>query len=82
MAYTTRVALQYPNGRSHTEILTTPSELTRGSEFDLYGHHWQVVGWEAPSRSRFTNLTRTMLCSSETSPVRPEHELRRCGRMR
>lgn len=69
MAYTTRVALQYPNGRSHIETLTTPTELTRGSEFDLYGHHWQALGWDTPFRGRFTNSPPTMVCNSEQRRV-------------
>jgi hypothetical protein len=36
------VVLEYPNGRSHEQVLR--GTLTPGAEFDLYGRRWQVVG--------------------------------------
>ena len=38
------VSLQYPNGRIYETSYPTAVELGPGSEFDLHGRHWQVVG--------------------------------------
>lgn len=68
MSYTTRVMLKYPNGQTHDEILMTSLLLEPGAEFDLYGRHWQAIGWAATSRSRFNYVPQSMLCSSQMSP--------------
>jgi len=38
------LSLQYSNGRIYETSYLTSVELTRGSEFDLHGRHWRVVG--------------------------------------
>ena len=38
------VSLQYPNGRIYETSYESSVELRPGSEFDLHGRHWLVVG--------------------------------------
>ncbi len=37
------ISLRYPNGRVHEAILTTPTALTPGDQFDMYGRQWNAV---------------------------------------
>jgi hypothetical protein len=68
MSYTTRVTLKYPNGQTHDELLMTSVLLEPGSEFELYGRHWQAIRWAATSKSRFNYVPQSMLCSSHMTP--------------
>jgi hypothetical protein len=38
------VSLQYSNGRIYETSYVSSVELKPGSEFDLHGRHWLVVG--------------------------------------
>jgi hypothetical protein len=39
-----RVTLKYPNGRKHEAVLTCAQAPTKGTEFEMHGHTWRVVG--------------------------------------
>lgn len=39
-----RVALRYPNGRIHETVYNTTRPMERGTEFEMHGHTWRVVG--------------------------------------
>ncbi len=40
-----RLSLQYPNGRSHSvEWADETTKLAPGTEFELYGRRWRVIG--------------------------------------
>ena len=46
------VALQYPNGRIHETVHHAALGMEPGTEFEMYGHRWRVVGLlEQPHRS-------------------------------
>jgi len=38
------IELRYEKGRSHEMTLSTTQKLGPGSEFDLFGRHWRIVG--------------------------------------
>ena|SRR5713101_3811170 len=38
------VALRYPNGRIYETVYDTVRPIEGGTEFELYGHTWRVVG--------------------------------------
>jgi hypothetical protein len=59
--YITRIVLRYPNGRLHEESLTTCGPLDAGSDFELYGHAWRVVGETVP-RSRYDHAPVRFVC--------------------
>ena len=39
-----QVALQYPNGRIHQTVYDTTRPIERGTEFEMHGRRWRVVG--------------------------------------
>ena len=55
------ISLEYPNGRIHETSLTASEDLQPGSEFDLHGRRWRVVGLKRPLRGRGDTPSR-MLC--------------------
>jgi hypothetical protein len=49
------VTLEYPNGRRHDTVLHRDRAPTPGTEFEMHGHSWRVVGLidtEHPDRLR------------------------------
>lgn len=53
------VSLEYPNGRIHEASVAM--ELEPGTEFDLYGRHWQAIGLLRP-RGATRRTPLRMLC--------------------
>jgi hypothetical protein len=39
-----RVALTYPNGRTHEAVLDRAEALNPGTVFEMYGRRWRVDG--------------------------------------
>jgi hypothetical protein len=64
------ISLQYPNGRVHDAVLTTPGELKPGQAFDLHGRHWNAVALTKLPRG--SAAARRMLCRSSAGPLPPE----------
>jgi hypothetical protein len=46
------IELRYAKGRTHEMTLTSTEKLRSGSEFDLFGRHWRIVGSTLQLRSR------------------------------
>jgi hypothetical protein len=44
------VTLQYPNGRRYNTLLFTDQAPQQGTEFELYGRTWRVIGLLDSSR--------------------------------
>jgi hypothetical protein len=65
------ISLRYPNGRVHEAILTTPTALTPGDRFDLYGRHWNAVQMLPLPRGGRLERQR-MLCLSSAERLTPE----------
>jgi hypothetical protein len=57
---TSLLSLQYPNGRTHE--MESAQEMRPGQEFELYGHHWMVVGRVGRARGRQTAEQLRLLC--------------------
>lgn len=66
--YTTRITLQYPNGRIHEETLTTCQPLFVGSAIELYGRTWTVVHETMP-RSRYDSTLPSLVCEQDDMGV-------------
>jgi hypothetical protein len=45
------IELRYEKGRNHEMTLSTTQKLEPGSEFDLFGRHWRIVGPALQPRS-------------------------------
>ena len=63
------VSLQYSNGRIYETSYVTSVELSTGSEFDLHGRHWLVVGLAKQQRRGDPNTPPRTLCVSTGAPV-------------
>jgi len=58
-----QVALQYPNGRIHQTVYDTTRPIERGTEFDMHGRRWRVVGRVGkPHRPNSPKLPARVLC--------------------
>jgi beta-xylosidase len=58
------VSLQYSNGRIYETSYVTSVALNAGSEFDLHGRHWLVVGLAKQQTRRDPNTPPRTLCVS------------------
>ena len=58
------VSLQYSNGRIYETSYVSSVELRPGSEFDLHGRHWRVVGVAKQQRWVGPNPPPRTLCVS------------------
>jgi hypothetical protein len=58
------VSLQYSNDRIYETSYVTSVELSAGSEFDLHGRHWLVVGLAKQQTRRDPNTPPRTLCVS------------------
>ncbi len=67
------VALRYPNGRIHETVYDAEQPMERGTELEMYGHTWRVVGFqEKYHRSGFPHARpQRFLCNAveEPSPI-------------
>ncbi len=63
------VSLQYSNGRIYETSYVTSLALRAGSEFDLHGRHWLVVGLAKQQRRGDPNTPPRTLCVSTGAPV-------------
>ena len=64
------ISLQYPNGRVHEAVLTTPGELKPGQAFDLHGRHWNAVALTKLPRG--SAAAQRMLCRTSATAVAPQ----------
>ena len=58
------VSLQYSNGRIYETSYVSSVELKPGSEFDLHGRHWLVVGLAKQQTRHGPNPPRTLCVST------------------
>jgi hypothetical protein len=58
-----RLALQYPNGRTHyVELDAEIAKPKPGTEFELFGRQWRVIGHDRRRNSRHPK--DALVCSS------------------
>ena len=59
------VALQYPNGRIHETVYDAEQPMEAGTEFEMYGHTWRVIGIQKNHHRRpELEEPRRLLCTA------------------
>ena len=65
-----RLALEYPNGRTHELDYNGPFRCHAGDEFELYGRRWRVVGRRLPPRNARMGAVPVIVCTSLVTETR------------